>query len=195
MVISTVFYVIMVLSTLNFYSINKSKIDMLFQIVISALIIYFIVSLVIMPRMITLMSTEISIKNIPLELKKDIAYLEKHSKTPFEYIKAVSEYLLSNAHGERAGIIRHPKQLFEGSIKKLLSHEGYMTSYQFAQLAGIMLINSRFFDKNKVRVRRTIHNMLVHYYLQAYVAGQWYDIDLWSDFIGVKLGEHISLFR
>jgi hypothetical protein len=126
---------------------------------------------------------------IPAHLKQAIAQIEKNSKHPHNHIKGCADYILSQNHSHRAGTLIHLPAAFEADANTLIKREGYMHGHHLTYLMRLMLAKSPFFTEADLRVRYTTLNGLIHPYLQARVAGQWYDIDLVGVSRGLSLGK------
>ncbi len=157
--------------------------------------LYILVFFVLTPRIIPFMRKESLPTRIPRALEEAIAQIEKDSKTPFEFIKGCSEYILSTAHCGRVITLARVDLAFERDTKKLLARRGFMHCHHLNHLMRLMLARSSLFTDEDIRLKLTFLNFNIHQYLQVKVAGQWYDVDLGGDHMGVPLGKHAWLFR
>jgi len=152
--------------------------------------VYVLSFFVVAPRVIPFMRKEPLPTRIPKALEDAIAQIEKESKTPYEFIKGCSEYILSTVHCGRAITLLKVHLAFERDTKKLLARRGFMHCHHLNHLMRLMLARSSFFSDTDIRLRRTFLNGNVHQYLTVRVAGQWYSVDLGGDHMGVPLGKY-----
>ncbi len=157
--------------------------------------LYVLLFFVIVPLVVPFMRKEPLPARIPKQLEDAIAQMESQSKTPYEYIKQCSHYLLSQNHGGRFATVIRVQSLFERDVRTLLSRRGFMHCTQLNHLMRILLVRSKFFTDDDIRLQHTFVNFNIHQYLQVRVAGQWYDVDLAGDWMGVPLGRHAWGFR
>lgn len=157
--------------------------------------LYVLVVFVITPHIVPFLRKKTLPTRIPRQLEKAIAQIEKESSTPYEFIKGCAEYILSTLHGGRITTLVRLDLAFERDTKTLLSRRGFMHCHHLNHLLRLMLARSSLFSDEDIRLRLTFLNFNVHQYLQVNVAGQWYDVDLGADHIGVPLGKHAWFFR
>lgn len=157
--------------------------------------LYVFLFFVFAPRVVPFMRKEPLPSRIPRALEESIARIEKQSQTPYEFIKGCAEYMLSTVHGGRVVTLKKVHLAFERDTKALLARRGFMHCHHLNHLTRLMLARSSLFSDEDIRLRLTFLNFNIHQYLQVRVAGQWYDVDLGADHMGVPLGRHAWLFR
>lgn len=168
---------------------------MLWYVLAALVTLYLVVFFVLAPRIIPFMRKQSLPTRIPQSFQDAIDQIERDANTPYEFIKGCSHYLLSGASGGRVITLLRLDLAFETDTKKLLARRGFMHCHHLNHLLRIMLAKSKFFSDEDIRLRRTFLNFNLHQYVQVCVAGQWYDVDLAADHMGVPLGKHAWLFR
>ena len=132
---------------------------------------------------------------LPRQLEESVELLNKKSRTPYEYIVNARDLTLSVNHGGRFKAVGRVHLAFQRELSVLLRRRGFMHCTQLNHLMRILLAKSKFFSDDDIRLRTTVVNLFFHQYLQVRVAGQWYDVDLVGDWMGVPLGKHVWGFR
>jgi hypothetical protein len=131
---------------------------------------------------------------IPKDLEDTIHQLERQTSTPYEFVREVIAYVLSQQKPSRISALRSLKFLLVSDAKHLLRRRGFLFSYQLSYLARLLIARSEYFSDSDIRFRYTILNFRLHHYLQVFIAGQWYDVDAVGVSYGVRLGRHAWFF-
>lgn len=132
---------------------------------------------------------------IPTTIRDAVKQLERESKNEYDFLKNTSRHLLSTGHGSRFKTFLRPQLAYETNLFRLYKRPGFMHSHQLNYLFVVMLCHSKYFTRDRIRTKLTWLNFTVHQYVQVNIAGQWYDVDLWADSLGVDLGKHASFLR
>ena len=156
---------------------------------------YFFLVFVVSPFIIPFLRRESLPSRIPKEMQEAIHLVEKDAKSPFEYVKACAEYILSTNHCGRLATVRRLDLAFQRDLRTLWKRPGFMHCTHLNHLMRVMLAFSKFFTDDDIQLRRTFVNFNIHQYVQVKIAGQWYDVDLGGDWMGVPLGKHVWGFR
>lgn len=132
---------------------------------------------------------------LPRQLEEAIQQLERTSKNQYEYVRDCAEFILSANHCGRIKTLTRVDLAFERDLRELLKRRGFMHCHHLNHLMRVMLVRSRFFTDEHVRIRSSLVNCTLHQYLQVRMSGQWYDVDLGGDCMKVPLGRHAWGFR
>ena len=130
-------------------------------------------------------------ENIPEEFAKVIQDLHTQATDNYDFLKKSYEYVTGLYSGSRMRTITNFWVAFENPI---LHKAGFMPCTGQNFLLRVMLIKSGRFQNEDIKVKNVPLNLFIHQYLKVKVGNDWIDVDPWSDFLGMKLGQKSAIF-
>ncbi len=138
-------------------------------------------------------------ERVPEEIKGKISELENKSREPMSYLQAVYDLVLHKTlhqwkHSRFKAGIMFPRA-FVKDLREIWQTNRFLYCTGINYLIYVMLINSRFFKHDDIKVRHVFVNFFIHQYLQVKVGDKWVGVDPAGTGIrGKPLGEHLSFF-
>ncbi len=136
---------------------------------------------------------------LPREMTDKIAELESSSQDQMAFLRSVYGLILEKTLRQyKHTRFKAGTRFFRAFVKDL----GVMwNTNDFLYCTGInyllytMLIKSKFFRQEDIKVRHTFVNFFIHQYLRVKIGQSWVDVDPAGTGIrGKPLGEHLSFF-
>lgn len=134
-------------------------------------------------------------KNLPPEIKDKITELENSSYDQMSYLRLAFDFVLSRWYAVRYKAATDFIKLFRSDLKQIWQQPGYAHCTTQNFILNVLLLSSKYFKTEDIKVRHVFLNFVPHQYLQVRVNGQWIDVDPAATSSGIaKFGEHGSNF-
>lgn len=132
---------------------------------------------------------------LPYEYLSTIKDLESRSNTQEEYLNNAYNFVLSRWNSEKFKTVTLLPKIFRTDLKRIWNEPGYLHCNTMNFILQTILVNSKFFKPDDVKVRHTILNFVQHQYLSVRVANKWIDVDpAGSSIRNLPLGKRAGLF-
>ncbi|MDD2646772.1 MAG: hypothetical protein PHV78_03020 [Patescibacteria group bacterium] len=134
--------------------------------------------------------------NLPLEIQKIVENLESVNDKE-EYLKRVYAILIDKYHGSRLKFITRLWELFDSNIDGLWRKNGFIYCTQTNRLLKVILVASKFFNKEDIRFRWTLTWYIVpHQYAVVKINDNKYiNVDIWANIFGIEFGDFAHGFH
>ena len=136
---------------------------------------------------------------VPNEVREAIADLESKTADQQAYLQAVYDLVLEKTLHQwqhtrfKAGTRIY--RIMVRDLKEIWSTPGFIYCGPINFAVFVLLVKSRYFTEQDIRVRHVFLNFVPHQYLQVKVGDKWTDVDLAGSGIRKKpLGTHASFF-
>ncbi len=136
---------------------------------------------------------------VPEEIKAVILDLEAQSKDQFSYLQAVFDLVMEKNkyqwnHTRFQAATRLPRA-FVKDLSEIWSTKDFIYCTAINYLVSALLVNSKYFRPEDIKVQHVFVNMFIHQYLKVRVGNTWIDIDPAGTGIrGKPLGTHLAGF-
>lgn len=136
---------------------------------------------------------------IPEEIRQAILDLESKTKDQASFLQAVYNLVMEKNrnqwnHTRFLAAIRLPRA-FVKDLSEIWQTKDFIYCTAINYLVAAMLVNSKYFEAEDIKVRHVFVNMFIHQYLQVKVGEKWVDVDPAGTGIrGKPLGTHLSFF-
>jgi len=133
--------------------------------------------------------------DLPAEATQTIADLENRSTDKKTYLKAVYDFVQSRWQATRGQALTKLSKLFRENFVSLWRQPGYAHCTTQNFILHTLLVNSKFFKADDVKVKHVFLNFVPHQYLRVRVGEQWIDVDpAAGSALGIPFGRHGSFF-
>ncbi len=126
-----------------------------------------------------------------IHLRTVVADIKQNAVSKIEALHLAYEYVTHRYYGSRIKTVLNFWRAFGSCEHK---SPGFLPCNMQNQLLRTMLIKSDCFSDADIQVRVVPFNLFIHQYLQVKIDGQLIDVDPWSHFLGLKIGEKSSWF-
>lgn len=137
----------------------------------------------------------VELTTIPVDMLKFINLMESKSNSQGEYLKLVYDALSLKWQGERLKTITESPKAWRTDIDEIWNSHGFAHCHTIDYIFFILLVKSKYFKPDDVRVQFVMLNFFIHQYLEVRVEGKWIDVDVWASNLGVPFGKHAELFK
>ena len=127
---------------------------------------------------------------LPQDFSAVIKQIDEESSDNFDFLQKVYEFVTSRYKGDRFKTVTNFWVAFEEPINH---KRGFMPCTGQNYLTRLMLVKSGRFKDADIEIKVFPLNFFIHQYLRVRVDGRWVDVDPWSSFLGLSLGQKISL--
>ena len=183
-------------STLSFFidsTIALLIVSLLFSAAASYSLMFFLLSRFLIPN---LGFTKSKMpKKLPKNISLVIRHLMKKSRSKYEYLKSVYNYLTTKYHGKRNTILKNPDLLFNKNLNNIWAKKGFLPCHTFNYLTRLLLVKSRIFNDHEIKIKHSFLNFSIHQYMEIKVKNKWLKLDPWAHGIGIKFGDYARFFR
>lgn len=138
-------------------------------------------------------------KNVPEEFTQAVNSLERESGNQEIYLQKVYEFVTNKALHKwkhtrfKAGTQLH--RLFVKDLREIWQTNKFLYCTAINYFGFCMLVNSKYFSSQDIRVKHNFLNFVLHQYLQVKVGEQWVDFDpAGAGIRNQPLGTHASFF-
>ncbi len=131
-------------------------------------------------------------ERLPKAMEEKIKELKKKSKNKKEFFLKSYDFLAKRYQGAKGKTYPCFHMLYYG-VEKVWSQKGFQHCTQQNFMLRVFLVKSGFFKDEEIRLRHTVYIINIHQYMQVFLDGKWVDIDLWANFLGIKIAEHAGL--
>lgn len=138
-------------------------------------------------------------QNVPLEVLQAVKDLENKTTNQQAYLEGVYKLVLYKTnyqwkHTRFQAALRLNK-LFVKDLQNIWSTQDFLYCTAINYLGFTMLVKSKYFKIEDIKVKYVFLNFVVHQYLQIKVGENWVDFDpAGAGIRGFNLGSHASLF-
>lgn len=138
-------------------------------------------------------------RSVPDEIKAAIVDLELRGHDQLSYLEVVYELVLDKnrhqwRHSRFQAALRLPRA-FVTDLSEIWETKDFIYCTAMNYLVAVLLVNSKYFKAEDIRVRHVFVNFFIHQYLQVNVGGKWVDVDPAGTGIrGKPLGTHLAGF-
>lgn len=129
-------------------------------------------------------------ENIPEDLKVKISELSSQSSTNKKFLELSYEFLTKKYQGSRIKTITQFWKAFGSVFNK---QSGFLPCNMQNYLLRIMLIESGRFKETDIQLKITTLNLFIHQYMRINVDGTYVNVDPWSSFLGLHIGDKSSI--
>ena len=129
---------------------------------------------------------------LPEDMEKAIKSIKAKSKSQKEFLENAYSFLSKRYHGARGQTYIKFNHMFF-SLEKTWDNPGFQQCTQQSNLLRIFLVKSGFFSDDEIKQRCTLYITNIHQYLLVKLDGKWVPVDLWANFIGKKIGQHVGV--
>jgi hypothetical protein len=120
---------------------------------------------------------------------------EAESKDPMEFLKRAYDFVLTRWNCAPFKTVTSFPKIFRKDLNRLWNEPGYMHCNTMNFVLHTLLVNSKFFRPEDVKVRHTVLNYVQHQYIKVNVGDRWVEADPGGSHTrGLKLGERTGLF-
>jgi hypothetical protein len=138
-------------------------------------------------------------RRVPEEVQAAIADLELRAYDQRTYLEAVFELVMDKNYSQwnhtRFKATIHLPRAFVKDLSEIWQTKDFIYCTGINYLVAALLVNSKYFKPEDIRVRHVFVNMFIHQYLQVRVGNSWVDVDPAGTGIrGKPLGTHLSFF-
>ena len=175
---------------------------MIFWVILSAVVIYcflvFIASRFLVPFMDW--GGFKPATQVPDGIKAAIAELEARAINQRSYLEAVYDLVMqknrSQWHHTRLRVLLNLPRAWVTELSEIWETHDFIYCTGMNYLVAALLVDSKYFKAEDIRVRHTFVNFFIHQYLQVNVRGSsWVDVDpAGSGIRGKPLGTHLEWF-
>lgn len=116
-------------------------------------------------------------KELPEEVRLKIKELEAQSQDQDEYLLKAFQFVISRWYAVRYKAVTELHKLFRSDMEKIWHETGYAHCSTQNFILHALLVGSRFYKPEDVRVRHVFLNFVPHQYMEVKVAGKWIDVD------------------
>ncbi len=137
--------------------------------------------------------------DVPEEIMNTIADLENKSVNQQVYLEAVYKIILYKTNYQwkhtRFQAALRLNRLFVKDLQNIWSTPNFLYCTAINYLSFTMLVKSKYFKIEDIKVRYVFLNFVVHQYMQVKVGGTWVDFDpAGAGIRGFNLGNYASFF-
>jgi hypothetical protein len=129
-------------------------------------------------------------EDIPLVLQKRINDWNRDAIDDRQFLTFVYEYITQTYTGSRIKTITHFWTAFQDPLQ---ARTGFLPCTAQNFLLRTILIKSNRFTESDIQVKVIPLNFFIHQYLRVRIGSEVIDVDPWSHFLGVKLGEKSAI--
>lgn len=165
------------------------------QIILGALIFYFVIIFVLPRIFIPFMGfgQYKPPKNLPEDVKRKITELENSSENSLQYLKNAYDFVLSRWRAERAKTITHLHLAFRTDLEKLWQTPGYTHCHTMNFILYTLMANSKFFKDEDVKIKHIFFNGVPHQHMEVKVGEEWMHIDPALNYVrGIAFGKRFN---
>lgn len=123
---------------------------------------------------------------LPEDWNARVVELSEAAADDADFLKRAYEFVVRKYSGSRLQTITRFWRAFEDPFQQ---PPGFMHCTGQNFILRTLLIKSGRFAETDVQVKVVPLNFFIHQYLLVRVDGKWIDVDPWSSFLGVPLGE------
>lgn len=135
----------------------------------------------------------VPVGELPGEMRQAIAELEVQSQGPSDYLQKAFKFVLSRWYAERHKAVTELPKLFRGNLQQIWQQPGYAHCTTQNFILYTLLVNSRFFKPDDIRIRHVFLNFVPHQYMKVRVEQGWIDVDPAAVSSGITVyGKHGS---
>lgn len=136
---------------------------------------------------------------VPDEIKAAIADLELRAHDQQSYLEAVFNLIMEKNERQwkhtRFKAATRLLRAFVTDLGEIWSTKDFLYCTSIDYLAAALLVNSKYFKSEDIKVRHTFVNFFIHQYIQVRVGDKWIDFDPAGTGIrGRPLGTHLAGF-
>ncbi|HET9946541.1 MAG TPA: hypothetical protein VFQ63_00610 [Patescibacteria group bacterium] len=128
---------------------------------------------------------------IPQRFQEVIEKLTKESSSQEEFLKKAYDYITTTYEGGRFKTFVY---FYYPFLNPFRFEKGFAQCNIQNYLLRTLLVRSKFFTEEDIRVRVVFLNFFTHQYLQVRVGDTWLDIDPHAHSIGISFGKRAFLF-
>ncbi|MBL8029824.1 MAG: hypothetical protein JNN11_01100 [Candidatus Doudnabacteria bacterium] len=136
---------------------------------------------------------------VPIEIKQAVKSLEDGSDGQASFLRNLYLFVLEKnktqwSHSRGRAAIMLPR-LFVKDLNEIWKTKKFVYCNAINYVAYVMLVQSKYFKPDDIKVRHVFLNFVPHQYLQVKLEGKWLDFDpAGSGIRGGSLGTHASFF-
>ncbi|MCA9361159.1 hypothetical protein KC845_01230 [Candidatus Kaiserbacteria bacterium] len=130
-------------------------------------------------------------KKIPNDLQSTINELNLNSKNKKEFLDNAYKYVTSQYYGSRIKTVFYFWRAFGNPLYK---SPGFLQCNGQNYILRTILEKSLFFKGEDIRIIHRPFNFFIHQYLRVRVDDTYINVDPWSNFKGLKLGQNSAWF-
>jgi hypothetical protein len=127
---------------------------------------------------------------LPRLLEEKMRQLNAEAKDDADFLRKAYAFVTERYRGSRARTITNFWRAFEDPLTR---EPGFMPCTGQNHLIRLLLVKSGRFQESDIKVRTVPLNLFIHQYLEVRVSEKWVDVDPWSAFLNVPLGQKSSL--
>lgn len=128
---------------------------------------------------------------LPSDFSAEISRLNAEATDDMDFLKRTFEFVTSRYYGSRPMTIFYFWRAFQNPINHA---PGFLPCTSMNYLIRLILVKSGRFQDEDIQVRVIPLNFFIHQYLKIRVGDTWIDVDPWSAFLRVPLGEKSAIF-
>ena len=133
-------------------------------------------------------------RDIPEEIKETIKELKNRSVDQRSFLEATYNFVQERWQAERLKTISHFPLIFRTNIAEIWQRPGYAHCNTINFILFTLLVNSRYFTEDDIRIKHIFFNMVIHQYLRVRVGGEWLDVDPSTKYLRLPIGQHSRWF-
>jgi len=128
---------------------------------------------------------------VPIHLQEAIQNIKSQSSNQADALRFSYEYVVRTYYGNRIKTVSNFWRAFGRYDNKTA---GFLPCNMQNHLLRNILVKSGFFSDTDINVKVTPFNFFIHQYLQVRIGKKFTDVDPWSHFLGLNIGERSSFF-
>ncbi len=176
----------------KFYSLPMLILELILVILASYTFIVFFLARLVIPFY--GFQKYITPRDLPPDMRKTITELEHQSSDQKSFLEHAYVYMQDNWHSERLKTITALPLIFRTDIDEVWHSRGYAHCTTINFILYTLLVNSRFFTEEDIRIRHVFFNGVIHQYLEVQVGLTWIDADPSTKYLRLPLGQHSRWF-
>lgn len=133
-------------------------------------------------------------KRIPRRMQEEIRKIKQQHRSKRAFAKAAHKFLAKRYSGGHWQLYFRWDLIFTEDLQKLWSRRGYIPCHQLNWLYRVMLVKSKVFSEDEVRVRTIPLYAIPHQFVQIKVGDEWVDVDIWARHLGLPFGERVHWY-
>lgn len=125
-------------------------------------------------------------EHISKALEQEIAEMNKSAKDNKDFLKLAYEHVTDRYSGGRLKTLTQFHRAFGDLLEK---SPGFLPCTAQNYLLRTMLVRSGRFTDADIELKTVPLNLSIHQYIRVWVGAEYIDVDPWSHFLGVPLGQ------